>query len=101
MTVARQVIPGRTYLISRRCTQRQMLLRPEPLVEQIYLYCLGEAVDRFGVSLHGFKAMSNHQHAVIRDNRGNFPDFLAHFHKLVAKAMNSLRGPFHHWAILS
>ncbi len=99
MTVARQVVPGRTYLISRRCTQRQMLLRPERMVEQIYLYCLGEAASRFDITLHGFVAMSNHQHLVIRDNRGNFPEFLAHFHKMVAKAVNALRGRWENlWA---
>jgi REP element-mobilizing transposase RayT len=85
------VIAGRTYLISRRCTQRQYLLRPDPRVEQIYLYCLGEAAERFGVTLHAWIAMSNHQHLVIRDNRGNFPDFLAHLHKMIAKALNA------HW----
>ncbi|MEA2749201.1 MAG: hypothetical protein QOI41_3344, partial [Myxococcales bacterium] len=37
MTVARQVIPGRTYLISRRCTRREFLLRPDENVERIYL----------------------------------------------------------------
>jgi putative transposase len=94
MTVARQVVPKRTYLISRRCTQRQFLLRPEPVVEQIYLYCLGEAAQRFDITLHGFIAMSNHQHLVVRDNRGNFPEFLAHLHKMIAKAMNRHR---HRW----
>src|SRR5262245_22444980 len=99
MTLARQVISGRTYLISRRCTQRQFLLRPEPIVEQIYLYCLGEAAQRFDITLHGFIAMSNHQHLVIRDNRANFPDFLAHLHKMISKAMNALRGRWENfWA---
>lgn len=91
MTLARKVVAGRTYLISRRCTQRQFLLRPEPLVEQIYLYCLGEAAQRYEITLHGYIAMSNHQHLVARDNRGNFPEFLAHLHKMIAKAMNRHR----------
>lgn len=92
MTAARQVLPDRTYLISRRCTQRQMLLRPEPAVEELYLYCLGEAASRFGVVLNGYIAMSNHQHLVVRDVHGNFPDFLAHLNKMIAKTMNVLRG---------
>lgn len=99
MTLPRQVIAGRTYLISRRCTQRQHLLRPDRQVEQIYLYCLGEAAQRYKISLHGFIAMSNHQHLIVRDNRGNFPEFLAHFHKLVAKAINAYRGRWENlWA---
>lgn len=92
VTIARQVVAGTTHLITRRCTQRQLLLRPDPLVEQIYLYCLGDAVERHGISLHGFVAMSNHHHVVVRDNHGNFPAFLAHLHKMMAKVMNALRG---------
>lgn len=99
MTVARQVVAGRSYTISRRCTQRQYLLRPEPHVERIYLYCIAEAVLRYGISLHGFIAMSNHQHILVRDNRGNFPDFLAHLNKMIAKAMNAFRGRWENfWA---
>lgn len=99
MTVARNVVPGRTYLISRRCTQRQLLLRPDERVENIYLYCLGEAAGRYNITIHGFVAMSNHQHLVVRDNDGNFPEFLAHFHKMVAKAMNVYRGRWENfWA---
>lgn len=99
VTVARQVIAGRTYLISRRCTQRQLLLRPDPEVEQIYLYCLGEAAQRFNITLYGFLAMSNHQHLTIRDNHANFPVFLAHLHKMLAKVMNKRLGRWENlWA---
>jgi REP element-mobilizing transposase RayT len=99
MTVARQVIPGRTHFITRRCTQRQMLLRPDPEVERIYLYCLGEAVARFKTTLHAFIAMSNHQHIIVRDNLGNFPDFLAHLNKMIAKVMNARLGRWENfWA---
>ena len=92
MTVPRQVVARRTYLITRRCTQRQLLLRPDPKVEQIYLFCLAEAASRYGITLHAFIAMSNHQHLIVRDNHANFPEFLAHFHKMTAKALNALRG---------
>jgi putative transposase len=91
MTAARQVIAGRTYLMSRRCTQRQFMLRPDVdgEVEDIYLYCLAEAAERYNITLHGFVAMSNHQHIIARDNRANFPEFLAHLDKMIAKVMNS------------
>jgi len=99
MTTARQVIAGRTYLISRRCTQRQHLLRPDATIEQAFLYCLGEAVQRYEVTLHGWIAMSNHEHLVITDNKGNFPEFLAHFHKMIAKVVNAYRGRWENlWA---
>jgi hypothetical protein len=92
MTVPRPIAPGRTYLVSRRCTQREYLLRPDPRTEHIYLYCVGEAAARYDVTLHGWIALSNHHHLVVRDNHGNLPEFLAHLHKLLAKAMNALRG---------
>lgn len=85
------MIPGRTYFISRRCTQRQFLLRPDKDVDQIYLYCLGEAALRYELTLHAWMPMSNHQHLEARDNRGNFPAFLAHLNKMLAKALNA------HW----
>jgi hypothetical protein len=43
VTAARQVIPGRVHLLTRRCTQRQFLLRPDDFVEEAYEYCLAEA----------------------------------------------------------
>ena len=99
MTQPRQVVPGRTYLTSRRCTQRQHLLRPDERVEQIYLYCLAEACQRYNITLHGFIAMSNHQHLLVRDNLGNYPEFFAHFHKMTAKALNARWGRWENlWA---
>jgi putative transposase len=92
MTAPRQVIAGRTNILTRRCTQRQFLLRPDKRVEQLFLYCLAEAAQRFGVTLHGWIAMSNHEHVVARDNRGNFPEFVAHLNKMIAKALNSYWG---------
>jgi putative transposase len=99
MTAPRQIIAGHTYLLSRRCTQRQFLLRPDDEATQIYLYCLGEALARFNVTLHGFIAMGNHHHLVVRDNDGNLPAFLAHLHKMLAKALNAHRGRWENfWA---
>ena len=91
MTVPRQVVAGRIQLLTRCCTQRQYLLRPEALVEQIYLYCLAEAAARYEITLHGWIAMSNHEHIIVRDNLGNLPEFMAHRNKMTAKALNA------HW----
>jgi len=78
--------------MTRRCTQRQFLLRPDEVVEDIVLYCLAVAAERYGISLNAYVAMSNHEHLVVRDNLGNFPEFLAYHHRLVAMAMNVHRG---------
>ena len=37
-------------------------------------------------------AMSNHYHAVIYDRVGRYPEFIEHFHKLLARSQNALRG---------
>jgi putative transposase len=91
MTVPRQVLPGRTHLLTRRCTQRQYLLRPDALVRQTYEFCLAEAGARYGITVFAWIAMSNHQHLLIRDNLGNFPEFMAHLNKMLAKSLNA------HW----
>ena len=92
MPLPREVLPGRTYMITRRCTQRQFLLRPDPATNNAFIYCLAVAAQRSGVLLLFTAAESNHHHTGIYDPLGTYPDFLEHFHKLLAKCMNSLRG---------
>jgi putative transposase len=88
----RQVVAGRVYLVTRRCTQRQFLLRPDRETNNAFLYCLGYAAERAGIQLVAFIANSNHYHAVLRDVEGRLPEFLQSFHKLLAKHQNCLRG---------
>jgi putative transposase len=88
----RQIVPGRTYLITRRCTQRQFLLRPDEETNQAFVYCLAVASQRYSIAIHGFVANSNHYHSVLTDTEGRLPEFLEHFHKLVAKHQNVLHG---------
>ena len=60
MTLPRQVLPGQFYLITRRCTQRQFLLRPDPETNNAFTYCLAEAAERYEISVLLPCAMSNH-----------------------------------------
>ena len=92
MSIPREVLPGQTYMITRRCTQRQFLMRPDKETNNAFVYCLGEAAARFGIEVLFTVAMSNHHHTGIFDPAGNYPAFLEHFHKLFAKCQNSLRG---------
>ncbi len=99
MTLPREVIPGRFYMVTRRCTQRQFLLRPDEETNNAFLYCLAEAAQRFGVEVLLTCAMSNHHHTVIYDRDGTVPAFTEHFHKLLAKCQNALRGRWENfWA---
>jgi putative transposase len=85
----RNIKPGITYLLTRRCIERRFLLRPSALTNQIIEYCLGVAAERTGVELHVFCAMSNHIHAVVTDVKGRLPEFIHQFHRNVAVAINA------------
>lgn len=79
-------------MINRRCTQRQNLLRPDPETNNAFLYCLIVAAQKYEVDILDFIQMSNHLHDGIFDRHGNGPAFYEHFHKLLAKCVNALRG---------
>ena len=92
MTLPRRVIPGQFYMLTRRCTHRQFLLRPDKELNNAYVYCLGEAAQRFGVEIVVSQPMSNHHHTVAFDPHGRVIEFMEHFHKMLAKCVNALRG---------
>jgi REP element-mobilizing transposase RayT len=76
-------------MITRRVVQRRFLLRPDAAINAIFDYCLAESATRYKIDLIAWLAMSNHYHAVVHDPEGRLPAFLEHFHKLVAKTLNS------------
>jgi REP element-mobilizing transposase RayT len=87
------------YLLTRRCTQRQFLLKPSPKTNAIFLYCLALAAEKTGVLVHAVCVLSNHYHAVITDVHGNLPEFTAHLNKYVAKCINASLGRWENlWA---
>ena len=92
MSSPRQILSGRFYMLTRRCTQRQFLLRPDPDTNNAFAYCLAEAAQRFKIELVLTQQMSNHHHTVLLDRSGMVVEFMAHFHKLVAKCQNALHG---------
>ncbi len=90
----RRFLPGATYLITRRCSGRQFLLRPEDKVNRAVLYCLAYAAAKTGVAIHGFVILSNHYHLVLTDPSNQCAEFLQRFNLLVARCLNALRGRF-------
>lgn len=92
MTAPRPVFPGRFLFITRRCTQRQFLLRPDDETNNAFTYCLAEAVQRFDMEIVLPQMMSNHHHVMVWDPHGREVEFREHFHKLMAKSQNALRG---------
>jgi putative transposase len=92
MTAPRQVLPGKTYLITRRCSERRFFLNPSPTVNAIFLYVLAVAARRFGVLVHAFCVMSNHVHLVVTDPDARLPAFSQYLDSLVARAVNAYHG---------
>ncbi len=90
----RQVLPGQFYLLTRRTTQRQFLLRPDSVTNNAFIYCLAEAAQRFGIVILLTVAESNHHHTVVYDPNGTMPEFIEHFHKMLARCLNARWG---HW----
>ncbi len=92
MTVPRQVLPGTTYLVTRRCAQRQFLLKPSKITNDVFLYLLALGARRFGVEVHAFCVLSNHFHLVVTDRHARLPAFHQFLDALVARALNASLG---------
>lgn len=99
MSRPRQVFAGSFYLLTRRCTQRQFLLRPDEITNNTFLYCLIEAARRHAIDILLPMTESNHHHTVLYDRHGRVPQFVEHFHKMVARCMNARWGRWENlWA---
>lgn len=92
MTAPRQLLPGASYLVTRRCAQRQFLLRPSRATNQTFLYVLALAAARYHVQVHAFCVLSNHVHLVVTDPDAKLPAFHQFLDALVARAVNSSLG---------
>jgi REP element-mobilizing transposase RayT len=75
--------------VTRRCSQRQFLLRPSRLTAETFGYVLALATARFGIVLHAYVVMSNHYHLILTDPRAALPAFSQYLDGLVARAMNA------------
>jgi REP element-mobilizing transposase RayT len=92
MSLARRVLPGTTYLLTRRCVQRQFWLRPDEDISAIILYCLCLAAERHGLKIHAITVMSNHWHIVLSDPNGTISEFMRDMNGWSARAINTARG---------
>src|SRR5512137_1686654 len=92
MTAPRQILPGATYLITRRCFGRMFLLRPSPLVNAVFEYALAVKAKAYGIQLHAYCVLSNHWHCVLTDPHGRLPEFQRDLGSTVARALNAGHG---------
>ncbi len=87
------------YLVSRRCTQREFLLKPSILTNLIFKYVLAEAAHRYKILVHAVCVMSNHVHLVVTDVHARLPEFGQFLDGVLAKALNALHGRWENfWA---
>ena len=91
MSMPREVLPGTTHAISRRCLMRMFLLLPVEYVNSVFRYCLAYAATEFHVLIHAFEQMGNHFHLVLTDVDGCLPLFMERLDALLARAINA------HW----
>jgi len=92
MTAPRQILPGRTYLVTRRCLARHFFLRPSTVVNQVLAYVLALAAQRYGVQIHAYCVLSNHLHLVLTDPHARLPAFQQFLAAFVARALNAHLG---------
>jgi REP element-mobilizing transposase RayT len=92
MTAPRQILPGSTYLVTRRCSERRFFLRPSRETTEIFRYLLAVTSERYGILLHAWCVLSNHVHIVLTDPDARLPEFHRDLDALVARAVNSSLG---------
>jgi REP element-mobilizing transposase RayT len=91
-TPPRQILPGSTYLVTRRCSERRFFLLPSGATHALVLFILAVVAERHGIRLHAFCVMSNHIHLVLTDVRGVLPAFQRDLDSLIARAVNAAIG---------
>jgi len=91
---ARPILPGKMYKVTRRTTQRLYLLLPSKMTHEVFGYCLGVALARFGIQMHAVTVLCNHYHIDITDPYGALPAFKHLLNLLVARALNAHWGRF-------
>jgi REP element-mobilizing transposase RayT len=94
VTAPRQILPGKSYLVTRRCSERRLFLKPSPETNGLFLFVLAVAARRFGVLVHAYCVLSNHYHLVVTDPDACLPAFMQYLDSLVARAMNAWLGRF-------
>jgi REP element-mobilizing transposase RayT len=94
MTAPRRVLPGTSYLVTRRCSERRFFLKPSRTTTEIFLYVLAVAAQRYDILVHAACVLSNHAHLVVTDTKGQLPRFMQYLDSLVARAVNASIGRF-------
>ena len=93
MSKPRRIVPGTTYLVTRRTVRRYFLMNPDKgrVLFAIYWYATALLAAELGIEVHAVQILSNHIHEVLTDTRGELPNFLQQRNRLLANAIKVLR----------
>ena len=84
-------VRGATTSICRRTSYRKAFLAPwHPLVNEIWLYALGDAARVCKVSIHLSRLLPTHHHTDVTPSLPNLPEFTRRLHSDVSCALNQL-----------
>jgi putative transposase len=92
MSLPRRIVAGASYLITRRCSERRLFLRPSAQTNAIFEFLLAVMAERHGLLIHAYCVLSNHLHLVVTDVHGRLPDFQRDLCGLLARAVNASLG---------
>lgn len=95
MTQPRMVHAGTCYHLTRTTSGRRFLLKPGPIVNQVFRYCLFFAAAKYGVLIHSISVQRNHFHAVVTDTRGNISDFMEWLNGMISRNLIKLYAKTH------
>ena len=76
MAFPRRILPGTTYVITRRSHQRIFCLRPSDVTNNIFLNFLAWPAAKTRVEIHAACVMSDHRHIVLTDVHGTLPNLV-------------------------
>lgn len=88
----RCILPGRTYLLTRRCQDRRYFLRPSKTTNAIVQYAMARAFELVDVRVHAYVFMSNHMHLVLTDVDAGLPNFMQELDREIARAVGASIG---------
>jgi REP element-mobilizing transposase RayT len=89
MTAPRKIVAGTSYMVTRRCSQRQLLLTPSSTTNDLFLFLLAVAAQRYAIRIHAFCVMSNHLHIILTDTEARLPRFHQFLDALLARSVNA------------
>jgi REP element-mobilizing transposase RayT len=90
--LARMFVSSEIYLVTARCFQARLLLRPSKETNEVLGGVLARALRLTGVELFAFHFASNHVHLLVRAPDGNLPRFMQHLLTNISKKVGALVG---------